>query len=728
MFESSRGTLVPAGKWLLAVLLAVNTATPIAAWAADGSVNVRTLPRLEGAVEDPVRTESWRMTYKVPGTLADTIAAIRKLLAADGWTPYAMPLEDSPRIGVFKKGAQGLRLFYMTDGNRTDRSAIDFSNDQLGVDLPFPEGATDIVYDARRPYLNCLSPATVDASLDFFGKQLVGSGWSRLSAADIAAHWPNADITDKVENGVRAYYGRDTKGSGPKQLPVMLSLQHRADGRTGVEINVASFALPQNLELASEEIGLPVPKYTPGFGSTGSTDSTRRKIEGTTIAEIPAVLAFYRRELAARGWKEETNGAITVGNEVALNFASADQTATLKLSHKYDLTVVNLVTQVTQAGLAARAKAKKDSDDKFMSDASAMVKSVTAADEVRRAAQAGNLSDAPLHARTDQTTPVPLPENAENVQFNGADGKLGFDSASTVSALAAFYRGVLKPQGWKEQPSVINKSNMVVMEFSRGGKELSFTAMQMGPKVNVSADGSGLVMANAGPAENSTAAKTPANAKTPVAPAAVAQNLEAEPDSALPVPKEHSMSSIGTGKLPGTDTAIRRELNASVPAELGSVLTFYRGELGKRGWKESAERAVVQPDQVQLAFASPDGPATLKLGRSGGETTVNLAQKIPAAAAKGDLVPKPGQARLMFVNVGDSEAALTINKQTIRIAAGAGGPHAKGPSLDLPPGKYQYSLKVAGHPAQTDAIEVAADDTWGLMVAPDGAVMPLHVY
>ena len=82
----------------------------------------------------------------------------------------------------------------------------------------------------------------------------------------------------------------------------------------------------------------------------------------------------------------------------------------------------------------------------------------------------------------------------------------------------------------------------------------------------------------------------------------------------------------------------------------------------------------------------------------------------------------------MFVNVGDSEAALTINKQTIRIAAGAGGPHAKGPSLDLPPGKYQYSLKVAGHPAQIDAIEVAADDTWGLMVAPDGAVMPLHVY
>ena len=89
------------------------------------------------------------------------------------------------------------------------------------------------------------------------------------------------------------------------------------------------------------------------------------------------------------------------------------------------------------------------------------------------------------------------------------------------------------------------------------------------------------------------------------------------------------------------------------------MLAFYRSELGKRGWKESAERAVVKPDQVQLAFASSDGPAMLKLGRSNGETSVNLAQKYPAAAAKADVMPKPGQARLVFGNMGGSEAALT---------------------------------------------------------------------
>ena len=126
--------------------------------------------------------------------------------------------------------------------------------------------------------------------------------------------------------------------------------------------------------------------------------------------------------------------------KLTLNFSSPEQTATLRLSHKYDLTTVSLVAQVKESALAARAKAKKDADDKFMADAEATAKQMIAADEVRRAAQAANLSDAPLHALADSKTPVPLPEGAENVEFDGADGKLEFDSASSVKALAAFYR------------------------------------------------------------------------------------------------------------------------------------------------------------------------------------------------------------------------------------------------------------------------------------------------
>jgi len=722
MFGTTRGTLVPTGNALFAFAVALALGAPLAARADDGLVDVRTLPRLEGAVEDTARTEPHRLRYGVPTRVPLTSEATRKLLAANGWAQYLRPMDESSTGLLFKKGQQGLDVSFSQAPGRPDQSLVEYTSNRLTANVPFPDDATNIFYDERRPYLSCFTAAPVEASLDFFRKALAAAGWLPLSTADAAADWPHAVLDDKVANGARAYFSYANTDGGYRQPPIMLSLRRRDDGRTSVEIRVAPFALPQNLGVARESAGLPVPDHTPGSQSSGDSDSVRRTVQGMSVADIAAVLAFYRRELAARGWKEEANGSAVTADEAVLNFSASDQTATLRLGQKYDLTIFNLVTQVSPAGMAARAKAKKDADDKFMSDADAMVKKVMAEDEARRAAQSANMSDAPLHAAADRTTPVPLPDNAENVKFDGAEGRLEFDSSSSVKALAAFYRGLLKPLGWKEQPSVINKSNMVVMEFSKGGKALSFTAMQMGPKVNVSADGSGLVMANAGPETKGGQAAHAAAASAPV------EALEPDPDSALPVPKDHTMSSIGTGKLPGTNIPFRSELNASVPAELGSVLAFYRGELGKRGWKESAERAVVKPDQVQLAFAAPDGPAMLKLSRGDGETSINLAVKIPAAAAKADVMPKPGQAKLMFANLGNGEATITINKQVIKIAPGAGGPQSKGPTLELAPGKYQYSLKVAGGPARNDTIELAADDAWGLMVVPGGEVMPMHVY
>jgi hypothetical protein len=181
---------------------------------------------------------------------------------------------------------------------------------------------------------------------------------------------------------------------------------------------------PQNLVLARDAIGLPVPDHTASLGSTGSSDSVRRKVEGNVAAGLPVVLAFYRRELAAQSWKEEAGGAAIADNDVTLYFSSADQNARLTLNHKYDLTFVTLVTEVKEAALAARARAKKEADDKFFKDAQATAQQLIAADETRRVAQAASLSDAPLRTLADPTKPVPLPEGAENVKFDGADGRL----------------------------------------------------------------------------------------------------------------------------------------------------------------------------------------------------------------------------------------------------------------------------------------------------------------
>src|SRR3981081_786324 len=94
MFGATRGMLVPARQALLVAIFVLIASAPIAARADDGLVDVRTLPRLEGAVEDVARTEPHSLQYRMPTLVAITADATKKLLASNGWVPYLRPLDE----------------------------------------------------------------------------------------------------------------------------------------------------------------------------------------------------------------------------------------------------------------------------------------------------------------------------------------------------------------------------------------------------------------------------------------------------------------------------------------------------------------------------------------------------------------------------------------------------------------------------------------------------------
>jgi hypothetical protein len=48
--------------------------------------------------------------------------------------------------------------------------------------------------------------------------------------------------------------------------------------------------------------------------------------------------------------------------------------------------------------------------------------------------------------------------------------------------------------------------------------------------------------------------------------------------------------------------------------------------------------------------------------------------------------------------------------------------------IDLAPGNYKVTLKVASGAAQNRELEVAADETWGLLVGPAGVPLPMHLF
>ena len=188
------------------------------------------------------------------------------------------------------------------------------------------------------------------------------------------------------------------------------------------------------------------------------------------------------------------------------------------------------------------------------------------------------------------------------------------------------------------------------------------------------------------------------------------------------------MSGKGTWTMKTGKVAFRREINAQVSSDIGSVLAFYRRELTARQWKELPDGAVVKSDQVTLAFAAPDGPAVLKLGRTDNETTVNIAVKNPVEAEKAGILPPAGKVKVILGNFAETEGSVTIDGKTYKVAPDLPtSEKPSGPILELKPGKYRYSLKLSGKVGDTGEINVAANDAWALLIGP-GGILQMHMY
>ena len=111
------------------------------------------------------------------------------------------------------------------------------------------------------------------------------------------------------------------------------------------------------------------------------------------------------------------------------------------------------------------------------------------------------------------------------------------------------------------------------------------------------------------------AAAASATGWAPHLPLLFSSALTPDPDTALPAPTRTSYREIGTTKMLGIDAPLRTRLTARIPAQLSDVLAFYRTELGKLGWQEQRDGAVIASDHVRLTFATPLGPAMLELDR-----------------------------------------------------------------------------------------------------------------
>lgn len=200
-------------------------------------------------------------------------------------------------------------------------------------------------------------------------------------------------------------------------------------------------------------------------------------------------------------------------------------------------------------------------------------------------------------------------------------------------------------------------------------------------------------------------------------------------DVGLPLPGSWAL-------MTANNSPFIRSAHVEMPLDLKTVLGFYRASLAKNGWTET-EGSMVEADRAMIAFATSEGPASLRLIRQDGKTIADLSLRKPRVATAGFL-PKPEQGRLMLGNKTDEAAVVTVNERTIRLAARAGenlansdnaaGELLDSQKLDLPPGKYKITLTMDGSDARSRVFEVAANETWGLLVEGHGVLLPVHLY
>ncbi len=168
-----------------------------------------------------------------------------------------------------------------------------------------------------------------------------------------------------------------------------------------------------------------------------------------------------------------------------------------------------------------------------------------------------------------------------------------------------------------------------------------------------------------------------------------------------------------------------KSLHLETPLDLAAALGFYRAALSARGWTEN-DGALVAPDQAVVSFTTTDGPALLRLVRQADTTIADLSLRLPGAVELADILPRPGQVRLMLGNATNEEEVVTINEQTIKLA-----PRAKledSPEIDLPPGKFKVTVKVASSAIRSEEFDVGADETWSLLAGPAGVPLPMRLY
>jgi hypothetical protein len=202
------------------------------------------------------------------------------------------------------------------------------------------------------------------------------------------------------------------------------------------------------------------------------------------------------------------------------------------------------------------------------------------------------------------------------------------------------------------------------------------------------------------------------------------ETIKAEDKDGLPVPANYTNYS-------GESSAFIHTITADSPSPLKAVLAFYRKELKDRKWRELPGKNPVTATQAILPFENDKKEhLSVKLVGNADKTTgITVTVRMEAAAIAAGVVPPAGKARVYLGNMTEGPVVFTLNEKKYNVKKESTNDKSMkdAPFADLPPGKHAFTLTMPGKAPIKDTFEMGADETWGLVAGPGGA-LPIRMF
>jgi hypothetical protein len=636
-----------------------------------GNIDLRTLPQMADAEEGFAAPNT--LIYFSPSGVAEVAGFTRQELTAQGWHEYTRPNTssadnaDTQTLSFIQNGLE-LSSFISLAPAQDNKTSVQYSLIPLALDLPIPDDATKVEFDASQPYLGFQSPASPDTLVEFYRTEMTALGWTEVE--DRAMINPDqASLTFDNE---------------AEQMALTLSLATGDDGATVVLQPFDADLLTETEETGpTEEVSETTDTETAGampdlpFPEDAQDvvyDADATQITFTSPSKVTEVAEFYREALPEQGWQEDADFSIVEDTFGSLEFSQGNENLSITL---FPDVINGDGTQV-------------------MIDVSGMVAPVEEVAEMPFE-ESTPAADTPGYTINDW----PFPPEA--IMVNRSGDKLTYSVAQDLQTIADFYRPTFELMELGTSClDDIGDYTSISCSSSNGDYSLNFFAFEAGDNnTEVEINFTNYALGSADSGDSSTGP------------------LTAEDKDGLPVPSDYT-NYLSEG------SPFLRKVTFTSPSDSETLVQFYQAELPPLGWEQAGEVSS-SGDTTSLTFEGAEGKLTVTIKPSGGESEVVLASKNPTAAAEAGILPPAGQARIYMVNFSTEELTVTINDQVIKIAPEAGTTSPDdAPKLDLKPGSYKVTTK-AGSSSVTDEVTIGADEVWSLLLNPEGAA-PLQMY